>query len=132
MRDEYATRTTWRYHNQPFRLIVAAQKPCDFVSRKHLILCVRIFPNGRIRKSCFWATADAGGTGDHTGLHAPDRPSGKIQKKGGSHDQSYLVGPGTARSPHLQRGYSIAVQSPKPAEKKPTLAKKEKKPQCKK
>src|SRR6516162_10371368 len=46
MRDEYATRTTWRYHNQPFRLIVAAQKPCDFVSRKHLILCVRIFPMG--------------------------------------------------------------------------------------
>jgi len=43
------------YDSQPFRLTVAAQKPCDFLSRKYLILCARIFPNGRIRKSCLWA-----------------------------------------------------------------------------
>jgi hypothetical protein len=34
--------------------------------------------------------------------------------------------------PIYKEGWSIAVQSPKPAEKKPTPAKKEKKPQGKK
>ena len=67
----------------------------------------------RTKNSCFWATADAGGTGANRakvirlGLSLPDQP---IYKE----------------------GWSIAVQSPKPAEKKPTPAKKEKKPQGKK
>ena len=67
-----------------------------------------------------------------TGLHALIDPLVKSKRKEEAMAKVIWLGLAPPDHPIYKEGWSIAVQSPKPAEKKPTPAKKEKKPQGKK